>query len=101
MDGHGRRSVYLRVTRMEGARFLELFDFPVPSVSRGRRDVTNVPSQALAMLNDPFVIQQADYWADRLLQREGETLPERLERMFSPGARSAPEPPTRWPGLAS
>ncbi len=82
LDGHGRRSVYLRVTRMEGPRFLELFDFPVPSVSRGRRDVTNVPSQALAMLNDPFVIQQADFWADRLLEHEGGTLEERLERMF-------------------
>ena len=92
LDGHGRRSVYLRVTRMEGARFLELFDFPVPSVSRGRRDVTNVPSQALAMLNDPFVIQQADYWADRLLEREGETLRERLGRMFNRALARPPSP---------
>ena len=91
LDGHGRRSVYLRVTRMEGPRFLELFDFPVPSVSRGRRDVTNVPSQALAMLNDPFVIQQADFWADRLLEQEGGTLEERLERMF---VRAFSRPPS-------
>ncbi len=92
LDGHGRRSVYLRVTRMEGPRFLELFDFPVPSVSRGRRDVTNVPSQALALLNDPFVIQQADYWADRLLEREGETLRERLGRMFVQALNRPPSP---------
>ena len=92
LDGHGRRSVYLRVTRMEGARFLELFDFPVPSVSRGRRDVTNVPSQALAMLNDPFVIQQANYWADRLLEQEEETLRERLGRMFVRALSRSPSP---------
>ena len=92
LDGHGRRSVYLRVTRMEGPRFLELFDFPVPSVSRGRRDVTNVPSQALAMLNDPFVIQQAGYWADRLLERQGETVRERLERMFVQALSRPPSP---------
>ncbi len=92
LDGHGRRSVYLRVTRMEGPRFLELFDFPVPSVSRGRRDVTNVPSQALAMLNDPFVIQQSEYWADRLLEQEEGTLEERLERMFVRAFSRPPRP---------
>ena len=92
LDGHGRRSVYLRVTRMEGPRFLELFDFPVPSVSRGRRDVTNVPSQALAMLNDPFVVQQSAYWAERLLEQEDGTLRERLERMFVRAFSRPPSP---------
>ena len=27
LDGEGRRSLYLKVTRMEGPQFLELFDF--------------------------------------------------------------------------
>ena len=45
LDGEGRRSIYLKITRMEGPRFLETFDFPPPLQTRGNRDVTNVPSQ--------------------------------------------------------
>ena len=63
LDGDGRRSIYIKVTRMEGPQFLELFDFPNPTATRGRRDQTNVPAQALALLNDPFVIDQSRFWA--------------------------------------
>src|SRR6202008_4527931 len=59
LDGDGRRSIYIKITRMQGPPFLELFDFPSPLQTRGNRDVTNVPPQALAMLNDPFVLDQA------------------------------------------
>ena len=34
LDGNGRRSIYLKVTRMEGPRFLELFDLPPPLQTR-------------------------------------------------------------------
>ena len=82
LDGNGRRSLYLKVTRMEGPRFLELFDFPIPSVVRGRRDVTNVPSQALALLNDPFVTEQAARWADQLLGAGEPSVESRIDSMF-------------------
>jgi len=82
LDGNGRRSVYLKVTRHEGSRFLETFDFPNPTVARGNRDTTNVPSQALALLNDPFVIDQAGFWADRLIQVQASTVDSRLDSMF-------------------
>ncbi|MEZ5402364.1 MAG: PSD1 and planctomycete cytochrome C domain-containing protein [Bryobacteraceae bacterium] len=81
LDGNGRRSIYTEVTRMEGSRFLEIFDFPNPMAARGARDVTNVPAQALALLNDPFVHQQAQGWADRLAGFAGS--PEsRVDDMF-------------------
>ena len=38
------------------------------------------------------MIQQADYWADRLLEREGETLRERLGRMFVRALNRPPSP---------
>ena len=79
LDGNGRRSIYLKVTRMQGPKFLEIFDFPAPLQTRGNRDVTNVPTQSLAMLNDPFVLQQAQGWADRLPVG---TFEYRLNRMF-------------------
>ncbi len=45
------------------------FDAPSPFSTMGRRNVSNVPAQALTLLNDPFVIDQAKLWADRLLAR--------------------------------
>ncbi len=98
LDGGGRRSIYLKVTRMDGPRFLELFDFPQPMQTRGNRDVTNVPSQALAMLNDPFVIDQARLWADRLIARKDDALNPRLTEMFEEALGRAPsnEEIERW-----
>ena len=91
LDGNGRRSLYLKVTRMESPPFLELFDFPAPSATRGRRDRTNVPSQALALLNDSFVVGQAGYWAERLLAEGDDTVEARLERMFRQALGRSPE----------
>ncbi|MCC6586085.1 MAG: PSD1 domain-containing protein [Bryobacterales bacterium] len=82
LDGAGRRSVYLKVTRMEGTRFLDTFDYPAPLVARGARDVTNVPAQALTMLNDPFIVQQSRLWAENVIKREKDTVDSRLDSMF-------------------
>lgn len=82
LDGEGRRSLYLKVTRMEGTRFLETFDYPSPMTTRGSRDVTNVPAQALALLNDPFVVQQAERLGQRVLSASQENFEQRLETLF-------------------
>jgi len=82
LDGDGRRSLYIKVTRMEGPQFLELFDFPNPMATRGRRDRTNVPTQALALLNDPFVIDQAKFWAEQLVATDHDSIVERVQGMF-------------------
>jgi hypothetical protein len=89
LDGHGRRSVYIKNTLMEAPRFLGVFDFPGGKVTQGRRDVTNVPAQALALLNDPFVLQQADVWAEHLVARR-DSLAERIEYMFETAFGRAP-----------
>jgi hypothetical protein len=91
LDGNGRRSIYLKVTRHEGSRFLETFDFPNPTVARGNRDTTNVPSQALALLNDPFVIDQAGFWADRLIQGQAPSVESRLDSMFRTALGRSPD----------
>ena len=41
------------------------FDTPIPFSTVGRRNVSNVPAQALILLNDPFVHEQAAVWAER------------------------------------
>ncbi len=74
LDGDGRRSLYLNVRRNFLTPMLVAFDMPLPLVTAGRRDVSNVPAQALILMNDPFVAQQARRWAERVLAIE------RLER---------------------
>ena len=82
LDGRGRRSIYLKVTRHEGASFLEAMDFPPPAMSRGRRDVTNVPRQALTMMNDPFVVGEARFWVRALIEETSESIETRLNTMY-------------------
>ena len=67
LDGNRRRSVYLRIRRNAHNPFLEVFDAPKPTSTRGTRDATNVPAQSLTMLNDPFVIDQATKWSQQLM----------------------------------
>lgn len=81
LDGDRRRSIYQRIRRNAFNPFLEVFDAPKPSTTRGRRDVTNVPAQALTMLNDPFVIDQSAKWAASLVN-DGATREPRIRRMF-------------------
>jgi hypothetical protein len=68
LDGKGRRSIYLEIRRNATNPFLEVFDFPIPSTTRGERDMTNVPAQSLALLNSPFVIQQCEHWAANIVK---------------------------------
>ena len=82
LDGGRRRSVYQAIRRNAQNPLLEVFDAPKPSTTRGRRDVTNIPAQSLALLNDPFVVSQAARWADRALA-DGAIAPrDRVIRMF-------------------
>lgn len=83
LDGDGRRSLYIKMTLMEPPRFLALFNQPIPKLTVGRRDVTNVPDQALAMLNDPFVLAMARHWSERLMQDGAASPQERAGRMFA------------------
>ena len=65
------RSVYLPIIRNQLPESLTLFDFPDPSLIVGERARTSIPSQALYMLNNPFVLQQSTALADRLLASPG------------------------------
>ena len=82
LDGGGRRSVYIKNNLMESPRFLSAFNIPGGKVTQGRRDSTNVPAQALALLNDPFVLQQADVWAARVIRQSGDSIETRIDAMF-------------------
>ena len=81
LDGNGRRSLYMEIRRNFLPPMLLAFDFPSPFSCMGRRTVSNVPAQALIMMNDPFVVQQAEVWAKRV-QGESGDVKTKLNRMF-------------------
>jgi len=83
LDGDGRRSIYQEIRRNAHNPFLEVFDQPKPSSTRGQRDETNVPAQSLTMLNSPLVIGQAKVWAERLAKTEDASVGARVDRMFA------------------
>jgi Protein of unknown function (DUF1553) len=63
------RSVYLPLLRGITPRTLEVFDFAEQGMVTGARDATTVATQALYLLNDPFVRRQSLVLAERLLRR--------------------------------
>jgi len=65
------RSVYLPLLRGVTPKALEAFDPVDQTLVSGTRDATTVPTQALFLLNSPFVRQQALTFAERLLKAEG------------------------------
>ena len=66
LDGSKRRSIYLPVLRDNLPDVLEQFDVANPNLVTGDRDVTNVPLQALYLLNSRFVQDQASALAKRV-----------------------------------
>ncbi|MBL9113814.1 MAG: DUF1553 domain-containing protein [Verrucomicrobiaceae bacterium] len=65
LDGSHYRSVYLPVIRDHLPDVLEQFDVANPNLVTGERDSTNVPLQALYLLNGPFVLSASKALAKR------------------------------------
>ena len=87
---------------MAPSKFLLSFNFPDPKLPTGRRDVTNVPAQALVLLNDPFVVSLADQWAGLLVAEDHSTPELRIEQMFVRALGRSPrkDESSRWAALA-
>jgi hypothetical protein len=66
--GGTRRSIYLPVIRNNVFDFFQAFDFVEPHVSNGKRASTVIASQALYLMNNPFVTSQATAFANSLLK---------------------------------
>ena len=61
-----RRGVYVYRRRSLPYPMFDTFDHPDMNVTAGARNVSTVPTQALTLLNNPFVLSQAQRFADRV-----------------------------------
>jgi len=87
--GTPRRSVYVKVIRNALDPFLTVFDAPVPSSTRGRRDATNIPAQALTLMNSPLVQTWARDWAQRTAAA-AQNPQEQIQRLYREAFHRAP-----------
>ena len=92
LDGNGRRSLYTKIRRNFLPSFLLAFDLPLPFQAMGRRNVTNVPAQALTLMNDPFVAEQATIWARRLLAETSLNTEAHIDQMYREAFTRPPTP---------
>jgi hypothetical protein len=84
------RSVYVPVIRNFLPEMFETFDYPEPSETKGVRDVTTVPTQALFLMNSRFVIEQARAAAAKLISGPAATPQERVTRAYRETLGRAP-----------
>jgi hypothetical protein len=77
-----RRSVYVYRMRSIVFPFFETFDLPDQGVTAAARNVSTVPTQALTLLNNPFVIGQAELFAQRVEQAAPNDVSEQIDLIY-------------------
>ena len=92
LDGDGRRSIYIAVRRNFLSPMMLAFDTPIPFSSISRRNISNVPAQALTLMNDPFIVEQAKLWAKRLAPSAGRAPEPLLREMYLTAFGRPPAP---------
>ena len=78
-----QRAVYTRAKRNALNPFLKTFNYPIPISTVGVRNLTNVPAQALTLMNGQITKQSAIQWSQRLMGiPQLKTDEERIQAMF-------------------
>ncbi|MFN0102909.1 MAG: PSD1 and planctomycete cytochrome C domain-containing protein [Bryobacteraceae bacterium] len=77
-----RRSVYVYRKRGLPLPFFEVFDLPDQNLTCGRRNVSTVPTQALTLMNNEWVLGQASRFADRVATEAGQGAAAQVARAY-------------------
>ena len=70
----------------------EVFDQPDPNVTCERRNTTTVPTQALTLLNNEFILMQADFFAKRVASMAGPEQDARVRAAYRVALGREPRP---------
>jgi hypothetical protein len=77
-----RRSIYMEQPRMQRDASFGAFDCPDFAQPIGKREQSTTALQALSLLNSPFMIQQAEKFAERLARDAPDSVTAQVERAF-------------------
>jgi uncharacterized protein DUF1553/uncharacterized protein DUF1549/cytochrome c len=77
-----RRSVYAYIKRGLKYPLFEVYDLPDLNTTCERRAVSTVPTQALTMLNNEFMLIQAAHFAQRVFRQAGANFDEQVKIMY-------------------
>lgn len=100
LDGDGRRSIYIAVRRNFLPPMMLVFDMPIPFTTFGRRNTSTVPAQSLTLLNDPFIAEQAVYWARKMVALKELDAAGRIRHMYRSALSREPTDAEVAAGLA-
>ena len=77
-----RRMIYQFKPRLQQDGTFGVFDCPDATTAVPRRNASTTPLQALNLLNDPFVLDQAQRFAVRVEREAGTSVARQVERAF-------------------
>lgn len=86
-----RRSIYAYWKRGLKYPLFEVYDQPDPNVTCERRNTTTVPTQALTLLNNEFVLIQARYFAERVRREAGDDPAQQIQTLYRIALSRAPD----------
>jgi hypothetical protein len=86
-----RRGVYLENRRVYNPTFLSTFDRPIVTRGTCRREQSATAPQALSMINDPFVVINAQRCADRIRSKVQASPEEQIQEAYRLILGRAPE----------
>jgi hypothetical protein len=95
-----RRSVYVYRKRGMPYPLFDVFDLPDQNVSCAGRNVSTVPTQALTLLNNEFVLRQARFFAERVAAEGGSNAAEQIDRAYQIALGRPPGEEEKQAGLA-
>jgi Protein of unknown function (DUF1553) len=91
-DGLYRRGLYTHWQRSFPHPSLLAFDAPSREEAVCERARSNIPQQALVLLNDPTYVEAARVFAEHMLQQAGPDIHDRLAWAFNEALSRTPKP---------
>jgi len=77
-----RRMIYQQKPRMQLDNTFGVFDCPDGGQIAPKRNLSTTPLQAFNLLNSPFIVQQAGFFAERIQQAEAKDTAAQVRRAF-------------------
>ena len=87
-----RRSIYYPIFRNTLPEIMQVFDFADPNLVTGTRAASSVPTQALFLMNNPFVHEQSKAAAKKLLEGPLNEDHEKIEFAYKTSLGRKPNP---------